>query len=174
MTAFQKKLTIQVSIAGVAIILLAIGIAVFASSIGTNGRDLITARSELASRSASLGELASLESQYKKAKDYSLMINGAIPREADLFNISRDFQVLATQAGVNHTFAFTGENSVSGSGLGAVSFRLQADGDIQGIEIFVKSLEQFRYLTRLESFAVGRTKDGGNNVSIRGKIFFQK
>lgn len=174
MSSFQKRLAIQASVAFAAVILLLVGIFYFSGKIKERGGILVSAKSELASRSASLEELARLQSQYKKAKDYLALLGSAIPRESDLFNISRDFQILATQAGISHTFAFTGESPAADGGLGAVNFRLQMEGDIYGIQTFVNSLEKFKYLTRLESFSVSKTKDGRNTASIRGQIFFRK
>lgn len=174
MTTFKKKLVIQGSIAFLSIAVLLTGIVIFSGDIEQYGKNFVAAKEELAKRTNSLSVLASLQTQYnKKAKDYMLMLEESIPMEANLFNISRDFQVLATQSGVEQTFAFTGESRPSGETLGSVSFRLQAVGEMENLQLFIKNLEQFRYITRIESLSIGRTKDGLNTASIRGQIYFR-
>ncbi len=174
MTTFKKKLVIQGSIAFLSIAVLSIGIAIFSGDIEQYGKNFIAAKEELAKRTNSLSMLANLQTQYnKKAKDYMLILEESIPMETNLFNISRDFQVLATQSGVEQTFAFTGESRPSGGTLGSVNFRLQAVGEAENLQLFIKNLEQFRYITRIESLSIGRTKDGLSTASVRGQIYFR-
>ena len=174
MTSFRKKLFIQGSIAFVAVAVLLVGIGIFMGDVTKYGDEVVNARKELGLRSGTLSLLARLQSQYsQKAKGYTAILNSVIPREADLFNVSRDFQILATQSGVTHTFAFTGETPANEDNLGTINFRVQAEGNLPNLQSFIRSLEQFRYITRLESMGIGKTKDGVNTASLRGVIYFR-
>lgn len=174
MTPFRKKILLQGGIAAVAVIALSIGISISAGSLEVSGKEVISAREELSVRSGTLAALARLQSQYQKqAKDYIAVLNSVIPKEAELFNVSRDFQIIATQSGVKQTFAFTGETPAQDGDLGLVMFRVQAEGDLPNIQLFIQSLERFRYVMRIESFAVARTRDGANTATLRGSMYFR-
>ena len=156
------------------IITLSVGLVLFAGNIKLYGNELSQSRENLTLQTVSLERLAQLQTQYnKKAKSYFGVLNNAIPKEEDLINLSRDFQVLATKANITNSFSFTGENPALGDSLGSINFRLDTSGNLDNLFAFAKNLENFRYLTRLDNFTIGRDQEKKSTMSVRGQVFFR-
>jgi len=160
--------------AGSIIIILLVGLILFAKNINSYSTDFSSSREKLALQTVSLEQLAHLKIQYNKtAKGAFAVLDNVIPKEEDLINLSRDFQVIATKANVSHSFSFVGENPASPNSLGSVNFRLDASGNLDNLFSFAKSLENFRYLTRLDSFTIGRDQEKNSIMTVRGQVFFR-
>ncbi len=173
MTTFQKRLILHSSISAAIITILVIGLVLFGKNITSYGKELSDARQTLALQAVSLERLAGLQTQYKVAEPYVKVLNNVIPKEEDLIDLSRDFQILATKANITHSFSFVGENPASAGSLGSINFRLDAAGKLDNLFSFVKSLEHFRYLTRLDSFTIGRDQEKNSMMTVRGQVFFR-
>ncbi len=174
MTDFQKKLTAQGAVALVVLGTLTAGLIFFSGNISTYSDELKKARMSLADRSAALGELARLQTQYvKKAKGYLTELQGMVPREEDLINVSKDFQFLASQNGVTQTFSFLGENPAAPGSLGSINARIDVNGSMEKIARFIRGIEEFRYVTQVEKVAMNRDQAGGLSASVTFKIFFR-
>jgi hypothetical protein len=174
MGSFKKQLTIQLAIAFGALIILSIGLSVFASSIRATIVDLASLRSNLAFRASSLGSLARLQTQYnRKAKAYSENLTKAVPKKEELIGLSKDFQNLAGQARVEQSFGFTSETPGSSGGLGFLSFQSAASGDLLNLARFLSSIENFRFLTKVENLSISPTESNSQKINIKGRIFFR-
>jgi|GEM_PF-1388275 len=174
MVSFKKQLTIQLSIALGVLIILSIGLSIFAGSIRTAIDDLASLRADLAFRASSLKSLANLQTQYnRKAKGYSENLTKAVPQKEELIGLSKDFQSLAGLAKVEQTFGFTSETPASGGGLGFLSFQSTASGDLLSLSKFLSSIENFRYLTKVESLNISPSEPSSQKLNIKGKIFFR-
>lgn len=174
MSSFKKQLTIQLAIAAGVILVLSVALSVFSGNIRAAIDELAALRSDLASRAASLESLAKLQTQYtRKAKAYSESLAQAVPKKEDLIGLSKDFQSLAGQARVDQSFGFTGETPASGGNLGFLSFQISATGELANLSRFLSSVENFRYLTKVESLGIAPDPANGQKLSIRGRIFFR-
>lgn len=150
------------------------GLILFAKNISSYNIELSGSREKLALQTVSLEQLARLQTQYNKtAKRAFATLDNVIPKEENLINLSRDFQVIATKANVSHSFSFVGENPASAGSLGSVNFRLDVSGNLDNLFLFAKGLENFRYLTRLDSFTIGRDQEKNSTMTVRGQVFFR-
>lgn len=174
MVSFKKQLTIQLAIAFGVLIILAIGLSVFAGSIRTAIDSLASLRADLAFRASSLESLANLQTQYnRKAKVYSENLTKAVPKKEELIGLSKDFQSLASLSKVEQSFGFTSETPASGGGLGFLSFQSSASGDLSNLSKFLSSIENFRFLTKVESLAISPSEPSSQKLNIKGRIFFR-
>ena len=173
MGSFKKQLSIQLAIAGGVFLVLIIGLSFFSSSIKSAIEDLATLRTDLTARASSLEALARLQTQYTtKAKGYSEMLTKAVPKKEELIGLNKDFQNLAGQAKVEQSFGFTGETPASGGSLGFLSFQIAASGDLLSLSKFLASVENFRYLTKVEGLTIS-PDPSGQKFGIKGRIFFR-
>ncbi|MFA6407300.1 MAG: type 4a pilus biogenesis protein PilO [Candidatus Paceibacterota bacterium] len=173
MDVFKKKITIEGLITAIIIIAISGGIYFFASKITAYSNEILTLRTELALRSSSLTMLANLRSEYisKAQKDFTALQN-IIPVKDQLINIAKDFQFIATQAGFDSTFSFMSESPATVNTLGFLSFKLTFGGDFDKLLEFVKTLQDFRYLSDFTNFTITRGKDKAQ-LSVNGKVFFR-
>ena len=174
MTLFQKRLLIHSSILFVVILILTIGLVLFSNNIELYSRELSVVRKTLASQSNSIERLADLNIQYRKVENYFDMLRNFVPKEDDLISLSRDFQVLAKKANIEHSFSFIGQNAASANSLGSLNFNIDSSGNIGGLFSFAESLENFKYLTRIDSFKIGRNQENKSIMTIKGEVFFRR
>jgi len=175
MTDFRKKLIVQVTIAVAVVGTLGAGLLFFGKNIRTNGAELQAARMALAERSASLEALALLQTQYtRKAKGYIAVLQGMVPQKEELINISKDFQFLATQSGVSQSFSFLDETPASGGALGSINVRIDVGGSIERIAQFVRGIENFKYVTKIDRVAINRNQNNTLTASIGAHIYFRE
>lgn len=174
MGSFKKQLSIQLAIAGGVLVILAIGLSFFSGTIRTAIDNLSALRADIATRASSLESLARLQTQYnRKAKTYSENLTKAVPKKEDLIGLSKDFQTLANQAKVEQSFGFTGETPASGGGLGFLSFQIAASGDLASLSKFLASVENFRFLTKVENLSISPSESDNQKINIKGRIFFR-
>ncbi|MFA6364791.1 MAG: hypothetical protein WCW78_00100 [Candidatus Paceibacterota bacterium] len=173
MEVFKKKITIEGLITAIIIIAISSGIYFFASKITAYSNEILALRTELAMRSTSLTMLANLRSDYiaKAQKDFGVL-SSVIPVKDQLINIAKDFQFLATQAGFDSTFSFMNESPATSNSLGFLGFKLTFGGDFDKLLGFVKTLQNFRYLSDFSNFTIARGKDK-TQLSVNGKVFFR-
>jgi hypothetical protein len=174
MGSFKKQLSIQLAIAGGVLIILTIGLSFFSGTIRSAIDNLSALRADIAARALSLESLARLQTQYnRKAKTYSENLTKAVPKKEELIGLSKDFQTLANQTKVEQSFGFIGETPASGEGLGFLSFQVSASGDLTNLSKFLASVENFRFLTKVESLSISPSEPDSQKLSIRGRIFFR-
>ncbi len=172
-TEFRKKLIVEAVISVAVIATLMGGIGFFGSNIERSVRDIRNHRAELLGRWSSLSALATLLGEYNdKAREYLGVMGQIIPAQDQVFNLNKDFQALAKREGVTATFTFTGESSPSEGVLGSVRFQLVASGNFTGVVRFIRAVEQFRYLSRIDAMTV-EGSGGRTNATIHGQVSFR-
>jgi hypothetical protein len=174
MEHFYRTLTIEVAIAVLVVAALLGGIVVFASRVNTSLDDITVARAELVKRWRSLNSLASLITDYnERAKGALAVMEQMVPIQDQIFNLNREFQALAAKGGVTAAFSFIEEKAPADGMLGSVRFTLSVTGELGSLFRFVKSVEQFKYLSAVDSVVV-ENSGKGSVVDIQGRVFFRK
>lgn len=173
MNDFHKRIAVQLSISLAIIAVLVFGIMLFGFKVNSISREIAAKRQELNERSSALQSLASLRSDYStKAEPYLNVLYNVVPQKDELIDLSKDFQVIAQEDGLDYGFTFLGETPPGTEGLGAVRFNLSLGGSLTGLLNFLKSMENFRYLVSLEGVSISRGVDG-MRMDVRGSVFYR-
>lgn len=174
MNHFRKRLITELSISLLLVVALFIGILFFMGNISDYADKIVAARLLLASRSASINELAELHSEYNsKTSNYMNVLYNIIPSYDQLINLSNDFQSLAAQNKVGFNFSFSGEIPKNAGGLGSIGFNLEASSDnFNSLTTFLKSLQNFRYLNSIDNIST-RSNNSILVMSIKGRVFYR-
>ncbi|MAF79545.1 hypothetical protein CL629_00500 [bacterium] len=175
MSRFTKKILIDLSIAFVLLILLGAGIIFFRANLEEFSGKLSESRKELETRSSAIQRLAELKRVEEEfGKDYLNVLYNFIPKKDELINFSRELQALADSEGLaEFSSSFVGEGPASAQTLGFVRFSANISAKSEtNILNFIKKLQEFRFLTKLESFSVSKGNQE-SKASIRGQIFFR-
>jgi len=170
---FRKKLIFEITLTTVVVLSLAAGILFFGSNITASAVRIQNARTEVLSRWSSLNSLALLLGDYNnKAKEYMGVMEQAVPVQDQVFNLNREFRALATQGGVDAAYTFVEEQKPEAEALGAVRYQLNVSGDYDKVLRFMKSLENFRYLSTIDHTRVERGTPRSTMV-VQGRVFFR-
>ncbi len=175
MNHFKKRFATELSISLLILIALLAGIFFFKGNVNDYADKIVADRALLASRTASVADLASLRSQYNgPITNYLNVLHNIIPSYDELINLNQDLQSLAVQNRVGYGFSFSGETPKSGSGgLGSISFSLSISSDnLKSLTSFIKSLQGFRYLSSIDNISI--KSDQANLVmGITGRVFYR-
>jgi Tfp pilus assembly protein PilO len=173
MNPFHKRIAVNLSIALGIIAVLVLGVVIFGFRINSLSEKIAATRHELNERSTALSSLASLRSEYStKGQPYLNVLYNVIPQKDELIDLSKDFQAIAQENGLNYGFIFLGENPPSGGTLGSVNFSLSLGGELADLLSFLKNLENFRYLISLDNVSIAREPDL-MRMNIRGSVFYR-
>ncbi len=174
MNHFKKRLATELGISLFIIIALLAGTLFFKGNVSDYADKIAANRALLASRTASVSDLASLRSQYNGmvSNDFNVL-NNIIPSYDELINLNQDLQSLAVQNKVEYGFSFSGEVPKSGEeGLGSIGFSLSIGSDnLKSLTSFIQSLQNFRYLNSIDNISI---KSGEDKLvmSINGRVFY--
>lgn len=172
MNSFHRRIAIQLFVSLAIVAVLVSGIFLFGFQIDKLSGEIAVNRHELNTRSSALSTLASLRSEYaNKGQPYLNVLYNVIPSKDELIDLSKDFQVIAQEGGLDYGFTFLGETPPT-DGLGSVRFNLSVGGTLNGFLDFLENMENFRYLVSLEGVSVSRGLDG-MRMDIRGSVFYR-
>lgn len=170
---FAKKFLWNLGIALTIIAVLAIAIFFFAGNISKYSANIIDLRNQLRNRSHSLENLAALRLVYnEKAKGYLSQLYASVPVKDQLITVPRDFQILATRAGVTMTYTNVGDTQPIEGQLGEFRFQMQIQGTADKAIPFIDTVQKFRYLTTVDSVHFSRQGDQVQ-LSLNGRIFYR-
>jgi hypothetical protein len=178
MNNFRKKLIVELSITFVVVGALIGGIAFFGINLSNYADEIVRLRSDLAGKSASLRSLSFLKADYGKAKDDLNVLYSVVPQKDRLINLSKEFQFLVPQSNANqgsrmdYGFTFVEETAATDQNLGFIRFRLNLSGEFDRLIKFVQTLQNFRYLTAVDSLSINRENLQGRMV-VNGRVFFR-
>jgi hypothetical protein len=174
MNHFRKRLTTELSISTLIVLALLGGIVYFRGSVKDYTKNIVAARTLLANRTASIGNVADLRIQYDaKVVDYMNVLHNVIPSYDELINLNKEFQSLAARDGLEYGFSFLGETPKSEEGLGSISFNLNlSSSSLKPLISFVKSLQNFRYLNSIDNISV-KTEDDELTMNVTARIFYR-
>lgn len=174
MNHFKKRFTIEIGISLLIVAALLAGILFFRGNMNDYTDKIVTARALLASRTASISDLASLRAQYNNgASDYTNVLHNIIPSYDELINLNKDFQSLAAQNKVEYGFSFGGETPKSNLGLGSISYNLNiASENLKPLTSFIKSLQSFRYLSSIDNVSI-KSNEAKLTMSVTGRVFYR-
>ncbi|MBI2278600.1 MAG: hypothetical protein HYU81_00880 [Candidatus Brennerbacteria bacterium] len=176
MTSFKNKLFVEIGIGGGIVIALGIALAMLGGSMKTASGRVVTTRTELLERSASVGSLAALRETWKTRAETSLnVLRNVVPEKDTLINVSRDFQSLASQTRTEYSFGFVGETPAGAAGdIGALNFRLTLRGDLPNIYSFIEKFREFPYFSMIDSFVIERKgSEARSELVANGRIFYR-
>lgn len=174
MDHFRKRLITESGISLLIVLALFAGIQFFRSNVSEYADKIIAARTTLANRAKSIGELAELRSQFNsKASGYLNVLHNVIPSYEQLINLNKDLQSLAAQSKVGYNFSYAGEIPSSAGSLGSISFDLNVNsGDFNSLMAFLKSLQNFRYLSSVDEVSM-RSNNEILVMAIKGRVFYR-
>lgn len=174
MDPFKKKLLIEISVTLGIIAVLAGSIIFLSGTISDYTAQIATIKNQLAIRSSSLNAFASLRSQYSSAVNADLqLMNATVPIKDQLINLTKEFQLLASQNGLSSSFAFISETPATVSSFGTIRFKLDVTGDFQKLVAFVPALQSFKFLSSFDTYSITRTAGDNGNLSTVGQIYFK-
>lgn len=173
-TSFQKTLLIDIVVAIGILLPLFVGITLLQSYIKHTATQIVTARQELAKRTASLNTLVTLRNDYKTyGSRYFNVLYNIIPEKDELINVSQELQSLATKEELGFGFSFRGEEPSGDATLGFVQFSINVVGEnLDQITNFVERLKDFRYLTTIDNLHIS-SKDKKIQAIMEGKVQFR-
>jgi len=174
MNYFKKRLITEISISILIVGALFAGILFFSGNMSTYAQKITMNRQLFASRAAAVDQLASLRSDYNgKASKYLNVLYNIIPSYDQLINLNQELQSLAAQNKLGYSFSFAGETSKTAGGLGFVSFNINVNsGDFNSLMSFVKSLQNFRYLSFIDNISM-KSNESLLSMDIRGRVFYR-
>lgn len=174
---FRKNLLKQLSIAVLILAVLFGGLYFIKNHIKESVAQVMSSRQELKNRTATINTLSKLRSQYRdKGKAYLNVLSNIIPAKDKLINVSQDFQSIAQSSDLGFGFSFAGEKTPEDdSELGYIEFRLNVTGEtMDEISEFISNIENFQYLTVVDSVNIRRNKDKNQiELTLQGKVYFQ-
>ncbi len=174
MGPFRKRITVQLSISLAIVGGLVLAVMLFGFQVDRLAEKIAGTREQINERSAALTSLASLRSDYtSKGEAYLNVLHNVIPEKDELIDLSKDFQAIAQEDGLNYGFTFLGETPPSGDVLGSVRFNLTLGGTFTKLLNFLKDMENFRYLISVENVSLTRGSEGNMRMDIRGSVFFR-
>ncbi len=170
MSKLTKKFLIDLSIALTLLLVLGIGVTFFSINLARSTGKLSESKKELKTRSGTVQELAELQRVEKQfGNSYLNVLYNYIPQKDELINFGREMQTLADSEGLEFGFSFLGEDPASSETLGSVKFSVQIAGKSQiPILNFIKKLQNFRFLTKIENITISNTEG-----VIKGQVFFR-
>lgn len=174
LNAFQKKLLLESSIALAMVVILLGGVWYFGNTIKDISDSISTMRQELASRSHALNSLAALRSEYRTRAARNLNTMYAyVPTEEQLINLRQEFLVLTAKSNLGLSYTFISESPASAANFGSYNFRLDVTGDYDRLTSFVTTLQNFRYLSNFQGYAISRAGDK-STLSVKGTVYFRE
>lgn len=170
MSKLTKKFLIDLSIALALLLVLGTGVAFFSINLARSAEKLSESKKELETRSGAIQKFAELQKVEKQfGNSYLNVLYNYIPQKDELINFGREMQTLADSEGLEFGFSFLGEEPASNEMLGSVRFSVQIGGKSQvPILNFIKKLQNFRFLTKLENIGITNTE-----AIIKGQVFFR-
>lgn len=172
MNSFYKKLSFELSLALIIIIVLMSGWFFFRSNIETSAAKIAATKQELANRSAMLQSFALIKSQYtQKAQAYLDVLHAVVPVEEYFINFSKELQQAASRRGLEYGFSFTGEERGAAGNLGAISFSLNLRGSQNNLIQFIQDLQTFRYVISIQNIAFDGDTEGA--ITLKAKVYFR-
>lgn len=175
MDTFKKRLLTESGITVAVIAALILGITFLSGTITDYGTQIVTMRNQLAAHSNSLNSLASLRTQYSSVVNKDLQImNSVVPIKDQLINLTKEFQLLASQKGLSSSFVFVSELPATASSLGTVRFRLEITGNFEKLVSFVTDLQNFKYLSTFDTYSIIRTTSDDGELKTSGQIYFRQ
>lgn len=175
MNHFKKRFITELGISLFIVIALLAGIIFFKSNVSDYADKIATDRTLLASRTASISNLANLRGQYNnEVSNYLNVLHNIIPSYDNLINLNQDLQSLAVQNKVEYGFSFSGEVPKSGEGgLGSIAFSLNIGSDnLKSLTSFIKSLQNFRYLNSIDNLSI-KSDETKLVMNINGRVFYR-
>lgn len=175
MKPFQKQLTVQAIIAGVAVVLFAVFFLLLRANIQHQGDIIESLKERRVTLSSASENLSLLLKDWDQAKLYRDDVNNLVPDKDSLVALSRDFQSLASSRDVSLTFSFGKEQNPSGAGsLGSIEFTSTLTGSANNVLAFLEAVEQEYYSMRIDNLDFSRNTGSGGDTKVfmKGIIFF--
>lgn len=175
MSAFYKKLLIEIGITAGVVAVLGIFILFFSKNINSKTTEIEATRTELGNWVSSVQSLAFVRSEYTgKARDYINVLQSVLPTKDELIDLKKDFQFIAAGEDLNLRFSFIGEEQTGSEKLGAIGIQLGLDGQMSSVLNFIKKLDSFKYLVSIDSINTMEKENGSIEANVRAKVYFRK
>lgn len=171
MKNINKKILIETIIWLSVVVVMIMGILFLRSNIKSMSADMRAERSSLAEIAFQLETYAAMRDVYnRRASSYLDLMKERVPSQAQIINLPREIQFLASQAGVSIATSFADETP-PGQQLGSIGIRIDTTGSLDNIVEFVNLLRRFPVLSVIDN--VSLEKDGEKYTSvIRIRVFF--
>ncbi len=174
MDPFKKKLLIQSGITIGIIAVLLLGITFFSRTITDYAGQITSLRNQIAARSGSLNALAILRSQSSLVDGDTRIMNNAVPVKDQLINLTKEFQLLASQSGLSSSFSFLGESPSTATTFGTIRFKLNISGNFEKLLNFIPQLQNFKYISSFDNYSITRTSGDNGTLITNGQIYYRQ
>jgi len=167
---FKKRLLINIGIPLGICLILVMTLFFVGSDITGKTEQIGRLRAELLFRLQSTESLAALSKEAEQAQNYTVQLEGILPKRDQLVSFPRDLSMIARQAQVDINSTLGEEISENGTGLRQTSFSITGQGSLDNFINFLKSFETARYLIKLRMLDFTR-QDGSFKALLTGQVF---
>lgn len=167
---FKKRLLIIIGIPLGVCLILATALFFIGSDIAKRTEQIKQLRSEIVFRLQSTESLAILSKEAEQARNYTIQLEGILPKRDQLLSFPRDLSTIARQAQVDINSTLGQEVSESTDGLRKTDFSITGQGSFDNLINFLKLFEGGRYLTSLKMLDFTR-QDGSFKTLMTGQVF---
>lgn len=172
MTEFKKQLLLKLGIGLAVVLILATLMFLLSFDISRRVRQIQNQRSEMVFRTQTIDALASLKSDFAKAKPYFSFLENILPQKDQLITFSKDLETLARQNKIDLGFSFGSEAPSSETEPGSLSFTLTAAGTFSDLLGFFKDINKSRYFVNFISIDLNK-RDTVYTGNLSGRVFSQ-
>ncbi|MFA6495011.1 MAG: hypothetical protein WC246_01870 [Candidatus Paceibacterota bacterium] len=145
---FKKKLTVQLSVVAVFVVIVAVFAVLFELNISRQVDELVSLKKQRAVLQNSSQNLSQLLQDAKEARGYESAVSALVPTKDQVLLVQKSLQELGTSQGVSINITFGQESKVSESGMESISFTATAEGPFSGIFNFLRMLQtQYPYIS---------------------------
>lgn len=138
--------------------------------IGVRAAQIRSQRQELASRLRAFESLTALRSGSEEAKQFSALLEKALPEKDELIGFSKTLETFAKNNQLDFEFQFESEAPSEGTMPGSNNFIIPARGSYANFVRFLKNIEESGYFVSFSLIDLAQ-RDKDFEMRINGKVF---
>ncbi|MEK7481869.1 MAG: hypothetical protein AAB607_00695 [Patescibacteria group bacterium] len=112
-----------------------------------------------------------LRSDINKIKPYLLELNNFVQTKDQLVNFNKDIKIIANQNQVSVVSNFSDEKESAQSGLKEIGVAINANGNLENLINFLKTIEKSNYSVKLNTLDFSQT-DKEYKATLNGIMFY--
>ncbi len=154
-----------------AILILAGGLVFVGIDISKKSEQIKEVRNEISLRSKIINSLSTMRGEINKVQPYVFGIENLLPTKDQLINFSKELDIAAGQNKISLTSSFSGEDAKSSGDLKSLGLTASAEGELNGLIAFLRSVENSQYVVKLENVDISE-RDKKFKMLFNGKVFY--
>ena len=162
---FKNRAALQIAMAAGLVAVIAVVLFIIGADTKSVADEVIFAKGEIDIQRRQADELARLRGESEKAKPKFAILEEIFPSRDDLFSFPDEISDLAGENGVTARLTFDSEDD------GSIGYKLAVQGSYEGINGFIKAIEDnipFMSMTSVDVILSGDVY----NAEISGRVFF--